>query len=318
MTASAGSGASAVALGLAAAAEDDADGDASAEAEAEAEAASEADAAADAVAAALGVAAGLADCGGATEAGVALQAPASSMTTAPRATIGFSFSVWLLSMICLDARLSMGGPHGSRTWPTSLHRWPAWVPACAAAIVTAPHAPASASGRQDVHDPLDELLRGQRRCRAKPIQLPHGSGCAKDCPGMADPAAEHDALDVVGHDQQVDRPGEATADGLGDLAWPAGRRRRRHGRRRRRSGAVGRGSGRGHRGRPAGAMASRAWRAMPEPETRVSRQPRSPQAQRAPPGSTMTWPISPASPRAPRWSRPWRMTPAETPVPTAR
>ena len=65
-------------------------------------------------------------------------------------------------------------------------------------------------------------------------------------------------------------------------------------------------------------MASRASRAMAEPDTRVSRQPSWPHAQRAPPGSTITWPISPASPRAPRWSRPWRTTPAETPVPTAR
>ena len=43
----------------------------------------------------------------------------------------------------------------------------------------------------------------------------------------------------------------------------------------------------------------------------VSRQPCWPQAQRAPPGSTMTWPISPARPRAPRWSRPSRTTPAD-------
>src|SRR6478752_179829 len=53
---------------------------------------------------------------------------------------------------------------------------------------------------------------------------------------------------------------------------------------------------------------------MPEPATSVSRQPNAPQAHRAPFRSTATCPISPASPWAPRWSRPARMTPADTPA----
>ena len=60
----------------------------------------------------------------ATDDGVALQAPASSATTAVRATIRcFSFSVLLLPMTDWPGRPAMRGPHGSRTWPTSLHLW---------------------------------------------------------------------------------------------------------------------------------------------------------------------------------------------------
>ena len=43
-------------------------------------------------------------------------------------------------------------------------------------------------------------------------------------PAWLTATAEHDALDVVGHDQQMDRPGQPAADGVDDLAWPAGRR----------------------------------------------------------------------------------------------
>src|SRR6478609_8872744 len=199
MTASAGSGASAVALGLAAAAEDDADGDASAEDEAEAEAASDADAAADAVAAALGVAAGLADCGGATEAGVALQAPASSMTTAPRATIRFL----ILGLAPFDDLPGCWAIDGWASWITDAAHLPPSLaglgPRMRGGDRDGTPCTGIGIGRQDVHDPLDELLPGQSRCRAKPIQLPKDRA-REGYPGMADPAAEDHPLDVVGHD----------------------------------------------------------------------------------------------------------------------
>src|SRR3954453_2571375 len=158
MTASAGSGASAVALGLAAAAEDDAEGDASAEAEddAEAEAASEAEAAADAVAAALSAAGGLADCGGATDAGVALHAPASSMTTAPRATIRFL----ILGLAPFDDLPGCSAIDGSASWITDVPPRPPSLaglgPRLRGGDRDGPPCTGIGIGRQDVHDPLDE------------------------------------------------------------------------------------------------------------------------------------------------------------------
>ena len=79
---------------------------------------------------------------------------------------------------------------------------------------------------------------------------------------MADPAAEHDALDVVGHDQQVDRPGEAPADGVRDRERPRDPPRPRRGRRRSAVGAAA--ASVASIGRPS--IASRASRAIAEPD----------------------------------------------------
>ena len=218
-------------------------------------------------------------------------------------------------MICLDAGRCDGvRPHGSRTWPTSLHLWPAWGSRRVARRRSSRHPMPGigtrAAGRR--RSRLDELLPA-------PAPRPRGAasssrriGRAK-CPGMADAAAEDDPLDVVGHDQQVDGPGERggrrsrrsagerVAGGGGLVDVYRGRRPSLE----RVRGPLGRdGFARlacdrrtGDEGLEAAELAARAARAV---------------------GSTMTWPISPARPRAPRWSRPSRMTPAAMPVPTAR
>ena len=71
------------------------------------------------------------------------------------------------------------------------------------------------SGRQQLHDVRAQLLARERRRRAQAIQLPLDR-LRERLARMADPAAEDDSLDVVGHDQQVDRPGESSSDGLDD------------------------------------------------------------------------------------------------------
>ena len=126
--------------------------------------------------------------------------------------------------------------HDSRTWPTSLHPWlgpdprtgssPMW----AAAIVTAPQAPASASGGRSSDDVGRQQL-GRRRGRgAEPRQLAmdrRGERGAR----VGDAAADDDPLDVVGHDEEVDRPGEPAADVVDEVRgvrvadWPRPRTR---------------------------------------------------------------------------------------------
>ncbi len=180
------------------------------------------------------------------------------------------------------------------------------------AMTTAPHVPASASGGRSwttsagsTPSASSDAAR-RRRARA-------GSGRRKASPAWRHPAAEHDALDVVGHDQLVDRTGDGrpTVSAIARArASPRGGARDRRRPRVHRPARIQRRSARPVRG------PSLAARATAGPAARASRQPRSPHAQTGPSASRTTWPISPARPRVPRWSRPPRTTPAEIPVPT--
>ena len=150
---------------------------------------------------------------------------------------------------------------------------------------TAPQAPASASGGRIVDDVGRQQLGRDGGRGAEPRQLASDRVGERGA-GAGDAAADDDELDVVGHDEQVDRPGEPAA---------------------RRVDEVGGDGVAGGRGREDVGLARRATvrprRAIAGPEAIVSKQPCRPQAQRAPSRSTMTWPISPAMPRTPRWSR---------------
>lgn len=135
---------------------------------------------------------------------------------------------------------------------------------------------------------------------------------AKRSPGNA--AAQHDFIDIVsqGHVAQGAPVRSRPARSLGA---PIGRRRRRAlridaARHKWRIGAQCAGAaGRQRASAPAG---SRRWQ-----ETIVSRQPRLPQPQSTPLGSTVKWPNSPASPWRGQQICPSRMTPAAIPVPSA-
>ena len=62
-----------------------------------------------------------------------------------------------------------------------------------------------------------ELLPRERRRGAQPRPARAGSGCGERLARVGDAAAEDDTLDVVGHDQQMDRPGQPAADVVDEL-----------------------------------------------------------------------------------------------------
>ena len=145
---------------------------------------------------------------------------------------------------------------------------------------TAPHAPASASGGSSSTMSGGSCSRASADA-ARSRSSSRWIGRSNVSPAWLTPPPSDDTLDVVGHDQQVDRPGQPAADGVGDLD---GQRRRRAARSRRAlTTSVGRAriEGAPH-GRPRwpGGVRLRARRAIAGPETRASRQPCWPQAQR--------------------------------------
>ena len=126
-------------------------------------------------------------------------------------------------------------------------------------------------------------------------------GDAQPLADLGDPAAEDD---VLGIDREADQ-----ADGVGDPGRepvPDLHRARITG-----SGGV------EERLRGRDALTGQAS-ATAEPDAAVSRQPTWPHWHSRPPGSTGTWPISPAALRIPRRNRPSRIDAAASPVPRLR
>src|SRR6478735_5024311 len=72
-------------------------------------------------------------------------------------------------------------------------------------------------GRQDVDDVGRQQFRGALGGGAQARQLTPQGGF-ESIAGVGHAAPDDDALDVVGHHQQVDRPGEAAPDVVGQLA----------------------------------------------------------------------------------------------------
>ena len=130
----------------------------------------------------------------------------------------------------------------------------------------------------------------------EPFQFPAQRGLERRT-GMGHAATDHDALDVVGHDERVDRPGESSPDVVDEFAGGriAGRRGLIDLLRRLLVGATGDG---GPRCEGLEATELTALARAAELDDRVT---------------DLT-----GVPRAPRWSLPSRTTPAAMPVPTAR
>ena len=114
-------------------------------------------------------------------------------------------------------------------------------------------------------------------------------------------AAEHDRVDVGGEHEHAHRGGDAAREAGAQLARDGVARVGRV-----EDVADGQGAGRPQRS------------AMAPPPASASMQPRCPQRQSGPFGSTEMWPTSPAVPRAPRHSSPSATMPAAMPVPRLR
>ncbi len=80
-----------------------------------------------------------------------------------------------------------------------------------------PPCPGFGLGRQDLDDVGRKQLRGDRRRGSHASELAVDR-VAERSPGVRHAAAEDDPLDVVGHHQQVDGPGEPPADVLDEVA----------------------------------------------------------------------------------------------------
>ena len=93
---------------------------------------------------------------------------------------------------------------------------PAATVAAERARITAPHPPASASGGRRWTTSGGSASRASSRAGPELVEGAQDRG-EERLAGAGDAAAEHDAPDVVGHDQLVDRAGDPAARGVGDL-----------------------------------------------------------------------------------------------------
>ena len=177
-------------------------------------------------------------------------------------------------------------------------------PSDSRAIVTAPHAPASAPGGRTARS----RAAGSPLPRAMPPDPvePASDACQHGSPAWLMPPPITIRSTSYARTRQWMPPGDGAAGRFDDrlatgspaaaAAKASAARRRDRRRARRRCRRLGRDRlARAHRGR---ASVTR----IAGPAAIVSKQPRLPQAQSTPSGSTTTWPISPASPWAPRWN----------------